>query len=57
MEKKHKKHKINSGQEYVSRLGKKHQAKTILPACGTKCIFKRVKIIVLRVLQGDNLVV
>lgn len=40
MEKKHKKHKINSGQEYVSRLGKKHQAKTILPACGTKCIFK-----------------
>lgn len=35
-----KKKRINSGQEYVSRLGKLHKAKTVLPACSENCTFE-----------------
>lgn len=31
-----KKRKINSGEEYISRLGKKHEAKKVLPSCDNK---------------------
>ncbi|CAH1107724.1 unnamed protein product [Psylliodes chrysocephalus] len=39
-----KKQKINSGQEYISRLGKKHEAKKVLPPCDSaKCKYKCTK--------------